>query len=92
MNQIASTADIIAELKQRGYEAKLDGSIITFDINPDTGICRSYTVEHVADKWQVNLSEVIFKGDEKDNEEQTDLGSFSSATEIANAIDEEENG
>jgi hypothetical protein len=92
MADIASDGDIIAELNKRGYKAKLDGTLIIFDINPEIGHCRTYTIERdrTSGDWQVNLSEVIFDDEGEDNEEQTIIGNYSSATDIADAIDEHE--
>ena len=89
MADIASDTDIIAALTKRGYKAKPDGTLITFDINPEPGICRTYTIERDGDDWQVNLSEVTFE-DGEDNEEQTIIGNYSSAAEIGDAIAEHE--
>jgi hypothetical protein len=92
MNNIASPADIITELNKRGYKAKLDGTLIIFDINPELGHCRTYTIERdrTAADWQVNLSEVTFDDAGEDNEEQTIIGNFPTASEIADSIDEHE--
>ncbi len=89
---LVSSPDIIAELTKRGYKAKPDGSLITFDINPEPGICRTYIVERAADLWQVNVFALTFAQEGEPNEEQTHIGDYSSATEIVDSIDDHESG
>lgn len=91
MNQPASSAEIITELKKRGHNAKLDHSLVTVDKNPEPGVSRTYTVELVAGYWQIDLSEVAFDADGEDNEEQQIIAEHRlSAIEIADAIDAHE--
>ena len=89
-NSIGSIDEILAELKSRGYNAKNEGKLIEIEFNPECGVCRNYTVESDANGWHLNLSIVTFSENGEDEEEQITLGSFASASEIADAIDEEE--
>ncbi len=84
---------IKAELKKRGYRAKIDGSLVVLDLNPDLGHSRSYVIEKPQDsgKWEIFFTEVIFDEDGEDNEEQYELGQYDTAVEIAEAVDENEN-
>ena len=91
MDNIPASAAIISELNERGYEARLDGTLVSFEIAPETGRCRTYTVARVGDNWQVNLTEVVFVEDGEDNEEQTFIGGYTSAIAIADAIEQHEN-
>ena len=92
MNNIALPPEIIEELKKRGFNAKLDGALIVFEVNPDLGHCRTYTIERdrAAGNWQVCLSELTYDSDGEDDEEQTVIGNFSTAAEIADSIEEHE--
>lgn len=86
-----TSEQIVAELTRRGY--KIDPSTksvgVFFDAGGGSGAFRSYAVEVVNDTWSINQKAVQFV-DGEDEEEESDLGSFDSAVEIADAIDEAE--
>ena len=89
-NTIATVGEIVAELTKRGY--KMDPSTNTgvfFDVSSD-GSYRSYAIEIVDGMWSINQKPGGFDDDGEELDGDTDLGSFSSASEIADAIDEAE--
>lgn len=89
-NSLSVISEIVTELKNRGYKAEQQGNGVFFDVNPDLGECLSYAVELVSGKWQVNVTKVAFDSSGDDNEEQYILGDYDTATEIADAIDEDD--
>jgi broad-specificity NMP kinase len=89
-NEPSPISEVLKELKSRGYKAKQMDDGVFFDVHPDNGVCFSYAVEIVDQKWQVNVTHLAFDETGEDNEEQYTLGDYRSATEVADAIDEDE--
>ena len=64
---------------------------IYFDVVSEPGVYRSYAIEpRLEGGWEINQRSIAFDEAGDDNDEEADLGEFSSATEIADAIDEAE--
>jgi hypothetical protein len=88
---LATVQEVVAALKELGYKPQIQGNLVALDINPEPGIVRSYSIEVVNDSWSINQKVVIFKhGQDEEEEDESELGSFRSAMEVACAIDKEE--
>ena len=89
-HELSPILEVLNQLKSRGYKAQQMGNGVFFDVNPDIGVCFSYAVEIVDQKWQVNVTHIAFDEAGEDNEDQYILGDYQSAAEIADAIDNDE--
>ena len=91
MTEPASSSEIVFKLQAAGY--KIDPSTndhgVFFDVGGGDGAFRSYAIELSRSGWSINQRAVSFE-DGEDSEEESDLGIFSSATEITDAINEAE--
>jgi hypothetical protein len=86
-----SSLQIVTELNARGY--KMDSSTndrgVFFDVGGGDGEFRSYAIEGSENGWSINQKAVSYE-DGEEAEEESEIGTFSSAVEIADAIDEAE--
>lgn len=93
MDQPSSSTEIVTELTARGY--KMDSSTndrgVFFDAGGGDGEFRSYAVEVSGNAWVINQTAVSYK-DGEESEEACVLGAFGMASEIADVIDEAEEG
>lgn len=71
-------------------ESDTNDNFILFEVHPDIGDYRAYTIEPNADGWEVMLKEVTFDASGDSSDEDTILGVFSSVKDIADAVDEAE--
>ena len=90
---MSTPTEIIETLKERGYDAKPNGTDVELDINPDIGECRTYSVIRgcLGAKWEVSLTELAYDDTgEETPADAEELGHFESASEIADAIEDHE--
>ncbi len=86
----AGLDDVMDELKLRGFKPKHEECLVSVEPDTPLGSVRTYVIEPHPEGFEVTLTEVEFDSNGDDNEEQSILGSYSTAKEVAEAIHEYE--